>query len=78
MTRIEILQSFVVRNGTTGDLTSYAKGQVVDADDTFAEDAIGDGLAQAYTLITPTGDLAITKNGQVDVTEYASVTVTVE
>ena len=41
------------------------------------ESLISDGLAEAYTLISPTGSIEITSNGTVDVAEYASAVVNV-
>jgi hypothetical protein len=76
-TKIKALKSFT--NNNSGALTTYAKGQVYTVDDTPAAAFISAGLAEAYTLITPTGKKEITANGDdIDVAAYAKVKVAVE
>lgn len=75
--KIRALKPFTLRDASTGKLTSIACGQVADIDDTLGESLISDGLAEAYTLISPTGNIEITENGEVDVTAYATATVNV-
>ena len=75
--KIIALKPFTYRDPETGELTSVACGQIAEFDDTLAEAFISDGLAQEYTLITPTGTKTITSNGEVDVTQYAKANVAV-
>ena len=75
--KIRALKPLVMRDTTTGELTSIACGQIADLDDTLAESLISDGLAEEYTLISPTGKKTITANGEVDVTVYATADVQV-
>lgn len=75
--KIKALIPLTLRDAETGALTSIACGQVAEVTDTLGEQLISDGLAEAYTLISPTGTIEITENGTVDVTEYATATVNV-
>lgn len=76
--KIKATIPFTMRDNTTGTLTSIACGGIVTIDETLGGQLISDGLAEEFTLITPTGDKSITANGEYDVTQYASVTVAVE
>lgn len=77
--KIKILKSFTHRDSTTGALESYACGNVYDVESTPGNAFISDGLAEEYTLITPTGKKEITANGDdIDVAAYAKVKVAVE
>ncbi len=74
--KIRALKALTVRD-ESGALTSLAHGGVAEVSSELGEDLISDGLAEAYTLISPTGSITITENGTVDVTEYASAEVNV-
>ena len=75
--KIRALKAFTIRDSETGDLTSIANGAIAEVSDTLGQSLISDGLAEAYTLISPTGSVNITSNGTVDVAEYASAVVNV-
>lgn len=75
--KIRALQTLVIKDSETGKTTSIAFGAVADVDSTLGNQLITDGLAEAYTLISPTGSITITENGTVDVTEKASAVVNV-
>ena len=75
--KIRALKAFTIRDSETGDLTSIANGAIAEVSDTLGSSLISDGLAEAYTLISPTGSIEITSNGTVDVAEYASAVVNV-
>ena len=69
---------FTMRNASTGELTSVADGSILVVTDEVGAQLISDGLAEAYTLITPTGTKTITENGEnIDVAQYAKATVNV-
>lgn len=76
--KIKALKPFTMRDSDTGELTSIACGSIAVMDDDTATQLITDGLAEEYTLISPTGNKDIDANGEYDVTEYATVTVAVE
>lgn len=61
-----------------GNITSLGYGDIAEVDDTLGASLISDGLAEAYTLVSPTGNLAITENGEgIDVYNKATVSVAV-
>lgn len=69
---------FTTRDSSTGELTSVAKGSILTVTDEVGAQLISDGLADEYTLITPTGTKSITANGEgIDVAQYASANVAV-
>ena len=73
--RIQASKPFVLRDSSTGALTSVGDGQIVTIDSTLGNSLISAGLATEFTLITPTGTKSITANGEVDVTAYATAQV---
>ena len=75
--RIQASKPFVLRDSSTGALTSVGDGQIVTIDSTLGNSLISAGLATEFTLITPTGTKSITANGEVDVTAYATANVAV-
>lgn len=75
--KIRALKAFTIRDSETGELASIAHGGIAEVSDTLGSSLISDGLAEAYTLISPTGSINISTNGTVDVTEYASAVINV-
>ena len=73
--KVRAIIPFTSRNSSTGELTSYAKGQILTVTDEVGAQLISDGLADEYTLITPTGTKTITDTAEVDVTAYAKAQV---
>ena len=76
--KIHALKAFTMRDSSTGKLASIAHGAIADVDSTVGGQLITDGLAEAYTLITPTGKKTITENGtNIDVAQYEKADVNV-
>lgn len=76
--KVQAIKPFTVRNTSTGALTSYAMGEIATVSDDDYTAYTTAGLVQAYTLLTPTGNKAITENGtDIDVAAYATVSVAV-
>ena len=75
--KIRALKAFTMRNSDTGELFSVACSGITDVSSELGESLIADGLAEAYTLISPTGSTTISENGTFDVTQYASASVNV-
>lgn len=76
--QVKTLKAFTIRDASTGALVSPAKGSVLEVDSAVATAWIADGLAQEYSLITPTGTKTITENGiNIDVAAYAKAIVAV-
>lgn len=76
--KIKALKPFTLRDADSGELTSIACGAVAVVDDTLGASLISDGLAEAYTLISPSGSVTLTENSaENDVTQYANAVVAV-
>jgi hypothetical protein len=73
--KVRAIIPFTSRNSSTGELTSVAKGQILTVTDEAGAQLISDGLADEYTLITPTGTKSITDTAEVDVAAYAKAQV---
>lgn len=73
--KVKMLKPATVRNASSGELTSYACGQIVELDSTPAAAMISAGLAEEYTLLTPTGKKTISDTTEVDVAAYATAQV---
>lgn len=74
--KIRALKALTVRD-ESGALTSIAHGGIAEVSSDLGNSLITDGLAEAYTLISPTGSVSITANGTVDVTQYAQAAVNI-
>ena len=72
-TKIKALKPFVVVS--SGALTSFASGSVASVADDDASALISAGLAEAYTLVTPTGTKEINSTAETDVAAYAKAQV---
>ena len=76
--KIKALKPMTLRNTSNGALTPYACGEVATVTDTVGEALISAGLAEAYTLLTPTGKKTITANANnIDVAQYEKADVNV-
>lgn len=61
-----------------GSFFSPAAGSIFEVTNEKGAELVGNGLAEEYTLITPTGTKSITENGTgIDVAQYAKVDVAV-
>lgn len=62
-----------------GRVISPRAGSILTVSDEVGETMIADGVAEEYKLVEPTGTKTITANGtDIDVAEYAKVTVAVQ
>lgn len=76
--KVKALIPLTLRDSSTGELTSIACGAVVEVSSELGASLISDGLAEVYTLITPSGSVTLTENSETnDVTEYANAVVAV-
>lgn len=72
------LDSFVVRDSVTGELTSYPYNTMIEVDSETGNALISEGLAVESSLVNPTGKITITENGtDIDVASYAKADVNV-
>ena len=72
---VKAIIPFTMRNASTGELTSVADGSILVVTSEVGAQLISDGLAEEYTLITPSGKKTVTDTAEVDVTAYASAQV---
>ena len=78
MAKVITTKPFTIRDASTGALMSPAKGSILDVTSEVATALIADGLAETYTLVTPTGTKSITANAtNIDVASYAKADVAV-
>lgn len=75
--KIRALKAITIRDDS-GKLTSIAHGAVAEVSSELGNDLISDGLAEEYTLVSPSGSISITKDSIIDVTQYAYVDVDVD
>ena len=75
--KIKALKPFTLRDADSGELTSIACGAVAVVTDELGASLIEDGLAEVYTLISPSGSQSITENGTYNITDKAEVAVNV-
>lgn len=73
--KIQAIIPFTLRDSSTGALTSIGDGQIVEVTDAQGAQLIADGLAVAFTLITPTGSIELKDTAETDVTAYAKAQV---
>lgn len=75
--KIRALQAMTIRDPVSGELTAIGYGCIAEVDDELGASLIADGIAEAYTLISPTGTVEISENGEADVAQYAKANVDV-
>ena len=73
--KVKMLKPATVRNASSGNLDSYACGQIVELDSTPGNALISAGIAEAYTAVTPSGKLSVTGTSEVDCASYATAQV---
>lgn len=80
MAKVITTKPFTFRDATSGALFSPAKGTIIEetvSNEDLIEELLAKGLAENYTLVTPTGTKNIALNGEYNVASFAEAVVAV-